>query len=729
MTIEYKDSKRIVALSSDALVAHLKFNDNVTDSAGSNNGTVTGTTTYVTGKVGKGISLNGSSYVTLANESNFDFEHTNPFSITFWIKMNSGSDGGTYYVAAKQNAGGGQVGLGLLLLSNGELRFGFDTASGNHRITSSNSVVTVSSGWTHVSITYDGSSNLSGCKIYINGTLDVTGSSSSITSTVLNNYAFVWGASSDGSLDTPATYDDTRIYSRELDQNEVSVIYNGGTGTEGDLKPTDVQDNSLLVEKDTARRYWFTAESENTKTVDDDFSGADNWTDSDSTIIGVNTTTDVLDFKEKDGNFDEVSYYAITALGTDANFTLRLKLNIGTITQTGNTDSVRTLIGISSDNDIPTETARDEVGIIWRVTDTINKFYAFTADGIALPTSGTDFATTPSTTGGDGSGNYYVEIIGDSGTYTFKLFSDSTYDTLIESESITDAGITGLDNIVIRSSTLTTTNNQARGYIDDVKFYDGVTSATTPAAWLRQKSYISKSGCLIYYNFEQTSGNLTNQATTANGFTDGLGSTGDGTSSGTVGKSNTGKVGSNAWSFDGSSGKTASSNSSDLILTGDTSWAGWIKIDSSTSTGAPTIFSVRGGATNNQIDNALFCGYVSKNTSPIDLIVFHEHDAGTNVSPSINIDSNLSTGVWYHFAVTRDVSEKQYSVYLNGSLLSTHTYNTNPNTTATSLDFELGHAVSDDYFDGMLDEVSLWNRVLTADEISALYNSGYGAVI
>ncbi len=126
MTIEYKDSKRIVALSSDALVAHLKFNDNVTDSAGSNNGTVTGTTTYVTGKVGKGISLNGSSYVTLANESNFDFEHTNPFSITFWIKMNSGSDGGTYYVAAKQNAGGGQVGLGLLLLSNGELRFGFE---------------------------------------------------------------------------------------------------------------------------------------------------------------------------------------------------------------------------------------------------------------------------------------------------------------------------------------------------------------------------------------------------------------------------------------------------------------------------------------------------------------------------------------------------------------------------------------------------------------------------
>ena len=53
MTIKYLDSKRISALSSDALVAHLKFNDNVTDSANSNNGTVTGTTTYVAGKIDK----------------------------------------------------------------------------------------------------------------------------------------------------------------------------------------------------------------------------------------------------------------------------------------------------------------------------------------------------------------------------------------------------------------------------------------------------------------------------------------------------------------------------------------------------------------------------------------------------------------------------------------------------------------------------------------------------
>ena len=40
-----------------------------------------------------------------------------------------------------------------------------------------------------------------------------------------------------------------------------------------------------------------------------------------------------------------------------------------------------------------------------------------------------------------------------------------------------------------------------------------------------------------YYNFQQTSGNLTNIATTANGFPDGLGSSGDLTTGGTITKS------------------------------------------------------------------------------------------------------------------------------------------------------------------------------------------------
>ena len=48
--------------------------------------------------------------------------------------------------------------------------------------------------------------------------------------------------------------DDVRIYSRELDQSEVTMIYNSGTGTEG-TKPTNVQVGSRFEETDTRKMY------------------------------------------------------------------------------------------------------------------------------------------------------------------------------------------------------------------------------------------------------------------------------------------------------------------------------------------------------------------------------------------------------------------------------------------------------------------------------------------
>ena len=206
-------------------------------------------------------------------------------------------------------------------------------------------------------------------------------------------------------------------------------------------------------------------DSKRISALSSDFIGTSGWTTSNSSSIGISGNE--ITIQERNGDYDEVAYKSFTALGADASFTFRFPIKITTITQTGGTDSIRVVMGVSSASDIADSTARDEVGIIWRVTDTINKFYAFTADGTALTShySGTDFATTPSTTGGDGNGNYYVEISGSGGTYTFKLFSDSTYDTLIESESITDAGITGLQYYVFRTWELTTHSNQARATV------------------------------------------------------------------------------------------------------------------------------------------------------------------------------------------------------------------------------------------------------------------------
>jgi len=251
-----------------------------------------------------------------------------------------------------------------------------------------------------------------------------------------------------------------------LDSKRISAL-------SSDTKPTNVQDNSILVNKDTGRRYWFDTGN---VTFEDDFT-SDNWTDSDSTIIGVNTSTQVLDFKAKDGNFYEASYIPQT-IGDK--FVYRMKFNLSTIDQTGNVESVRVGFGLSNAGDIAFTSARDEVGITMRVSSTYNKFYAFTADGAQIPYGGTDFSLTPAT-----STDYYLEIIGNEGTYTFNIYSDE-YVTLTESESITDTGLV-LDKLVVRATTSATTNNQVQGTIDDVKFYNGVTSAT-PATWTKEIS-------------------------------------------------------------------------------------------------------------------------------------------------------------------------------------------------------------------------------------------------
>ena len=236
-------------------------------------------------------------------------------------------------------------------------------------------------------------------------------------------------------------------------------------------------------------------------------------------------------------------------------------------------------------------------------------------------------------------------------------------------------------------------------------------------------SGISKSNCIIYYNFDQTSGNLTNQATTANGFTNGLGSTGDGVNSGaTTGQ--TGKV-DNAWSFDGTNDQVDSGSSGALILTGDMTWAGWVNINTTTSSKVITVASIRGDAGSNaQADNALFSFFIVQNSSPPTLRAFHENSSGTN--NQVDFTTSLSEDTWYHIVFTRDVSEKTVKCYIDGSLHGSGTYSNNPTTTASTLPLRTGGnnfsgaANSDGHFNGLLDEVSIWDRVLTASEVSTL---------
>ena len=82
---------------------------------------------------------------------------------------------------------------------------------------------------------------------------------------------------------------------------------------------------------------------------------------------------------------------------------------------------------------------------------------------------------------------------------------------------------------------------------------------------------------------------------------------------------------------------------------------------------------------------------------------------------------------WYHFIVTYTKSTSSLKYYLNGQLILNKTiaFNVLPD----SLDVTIGYSKSTsgtnaDYFNGVIDDVRIYNSVLNSSEVQALYHEG-----
>jgi hypothetical protein len=84
-----------------------------------------------------------------------------------------------------------------------------------------------------------------------------------------------------------------------------------------------------------------------------------------------------------------------------------------------------------------------------------------------------------------------------------------------------------------------------------------------------------------------------------------------------------------------------------------------------------------------------------------------------------------SAGVLYHVAAWHDAANNQVGIAVNGGTPNTAATTGAPADTAATfyLGFDAANAV---YFDGLIDEVGLWKRVLTSQDRTDLYNGGAG---
>lgn len=207
-------------------IAHWKFDGNANDAVGNNHGTVTGAT-LTTGVSGQAYYFDGYDYITIANENNFDFERTKNFTVCMWVYPKALASSTTSRTLISKlgsnmvgwelsNWGSGNSGAVTLYLINSWPNNAIQAQANNSLSLNQ---------WQHVCASYDGTSSISGARIYVNGgSKSLTPVKKTLTGSILNNNNVIIG---DRNKNMPfiGNIDDVRIYNRVLSSSEIYSLY------------------------------------------------------------------------------------------------------------------------------------------------------------------------------------------------------------------------------------------------------------------------------------------------------------------------------------------------------------------------------------------------------------------------------------------------------------------------------------------------------------------------
>lgn len=92
--------------------------------------------------------------------------------------------------------------------------------------------------------------------------------------------------------------------------------------------------------------------------------------------------------------------------------------------------------------------------------------------------------------------------------------------------------------------------------------------------------------------------------------------------------------------------------------------------------------------------------------------------------------SDLGTGTWKHLVLSYDASGSTAACYVDGSSLGAPSGTAYASLADNTANFLLGHFDDNtgygQFYDGMMDEVGIWNKELSSAEVTQLYNAGAG---
>ncbi len=214
-------------------------------------------------------------YVTMGNVLNMANDGTGSFSCSFWMKTNSTNQ---QWIVSKQLSSGNYGGFAIWIAS-GKLNFFLGSGVPNAKIQGKSTDSVIGTTWSNIVVTYDGSQDISGFNIYINGVSNTIVQVSNNTPTNVANTTSFQLSSRDGntSLQYGGLLDEVGFWlGTELTSVQASAIYNSGN-------PDNLNDLS------TPPTSWWRFEEGSGTTATDSGSGGN-----DGTLVnGVAYSTDV----------------------------------------------------------------------------------------------------------------------------------------------------------------------------------------------------------------------------------------------------------------------------------------------------------------------------------------------------------------------------------------------------------------------------------------------------
>ena len=236
------------------LLAHFQLDDakgeKVTNTVDPDRpGKIHGSGEWTAGKLAGALRCDNKSYVDLGDVA--DFERTAPFSYGGWLKP-TGEAGGA--AIARMSDKEGHRGFDLLL-SAGQIQVHLIHKWPENAIKVASTEKLANDRWQHVMVTYDGSSQARGVKIYVDGALwGGTAERDNLTDSIRTDVPLYLGRRNPGSPFL-GELDDIRLYARELTADETTTLADQ-TGIEPILAKSQAERTEGEIE--SLRGYFLT---------------------------------------------------------------------------------------------------------------------------------------------------------------------------------------------------------------------------------------------------------------------------------------------------------------------------------------------------------------------------------------------------------------------------------------------------------------------------------------